>query len=58
MSYTDLTMKTGLDSTHISKIANENGGVNLETAMKIARALDLSIEEIFVPEKPGEAIEK
>jgi len=49
-TYMDLTLKTKLDPAHISKIANEKGGVNLETAMIIAKALAMPVEQIFVPE--------
>jgi len=50
MTYMDLTLKTGLDPAHISKIVKDNKGVHVETALKIAKALDMKVEEIFVPE--------
>jgi len=49
-TYMDLALKTKLDPAHISKIANEKGGVNLETAMIIANALAMPVEQIFISE--------
>lgn len=49
-TYMDLALKTKLDPAHISKIANEQGGVNLKTAIIIAGALDMPVEQIFVRE--------
>jgi len=51
VTYKELAFSTGLDTTHISRIINKKDDIRLTTAFRIAEALGVPIEEIFMVTK-------
>lgn len=50
MPQRELARQTGLDPIYINRIINENIDVRVSTAFKIAEALAMPVEQIFVRE--------
>lgn len=47
MSQVQLSRRTGLDRTYISKIENDNANLTVDTLLLICKALEVSMTEFF-----------
>lgn len=51
VSQTNLAAEVGVSARHISFIENDDRNPSIDIALKIAAALNVSVEEIFLPDR-------
>lgn len=51
LTQTDLAFKAGLEQYHVSKIENGTNSASITTLSHIAEALEVSLHELFAPDK-------
>jgi DNA-binding XRE family transcriptional regulator len=50
LTQAELAKKLGISTTYLSKIENERKPINVVLAIRIAKALESTVEEIFLTE--------